>query len=739
MCNTLSSRISGIPVAPKHYALCIEAKRATLLEGVTATFKSHRMCALLGCSGAGKSTLLDVIAGYKTHGTVVGKVYVDGSPKCSITWRKIAGYAEQQDILQPYLSVQETLTYAARFKLAGEHDVAQRVAEIMSLMNLVPYANVMVGHEEFDEGLAKQVRRRLTISLAVLSRPRILLLDEPTTGLDSLSSTHVVTCIRRACTNMGLVVVATIHQPSNLTFKAFDDTLVLDRGGKVAYFGPTDQVVDYFRDLCPKVYYEKYMSSADYVLRATQSLNGSAPENYLASSRCANTSLEVEHLLEECVGTTPNRTRDRPGFLKQAYWLTRRQVLSQWRNPTYSSARILVNLIAALLLGFLFFNIPSTLDGAISAIAAIFYAVFTLVIAMQSCVIPVVQERAVFYREAKEGYYHRSSYGLALVFSDLPFNLANGLIFALPFYFIVGLRSGPEYIGYFLLMYVAATWLIPSLGQLFAFISPNTEIANGLAGLSVVLSVLLMGFLVAYDSMPKGWQWANWANAFRYVLQGLCVNELGGRHYTMPVHMGDWDLPGVITRPKDVGLAKDYVQGATTLASLAHKAGMDLRQNFTGDLTNQATVLLLRCLLQSKSFATPFDPAAFLEKMERSCEAPLASALGTISGLSKCSALDGEARVLCMLRAMLPDGKLSTIMNAVSELLKFLAGLVDDIKDGYIDIPGNLILYYFGWASLDGGVGDLKWYYCLFAVAVFLVGIELIKQLAIVTISWIRR
>ena len=63
----------------------------------------------MGQSGAGKTTLMDVIAGYKTGGEITGEVLIDGCPKKDAIWKKISGYAEQNDILNPYLSVLETL------------------------------------------------------------------------------------------------------------------------------------------------------------------------------------------------------------------------------------------------------------------------------------------------------------------------------------------------------------------------------------------------------------------------------------------------------------------------------------------------------------------------------------------------------------------------------------------------------------------------------------------------------
>ena len=71
---------------------------------------------------SGKTTLLDVLAGYKTGGEITGEILISGRPKDAATWKKIAGYAEQQDILNPYLSVLETLRFTAECRLPKGKD-----------------------------------------------------------------------------------------------------------------------------------------------------------------------------------------------------------------------------------------------------------------------------------------------------------------------------------------------------------------------------------------------------------------------------------------------------------------------------------------------------------------------------------------------------------------------------------------------------------------------------------------
>ena len=82
-------------------------------------------------------------------------------------------------------------------------------------------------------------RKRLSIALEIISKPNILILDEPTTGLDSPSCTHIVNIMRELVANKQhpTAIVATIHQPSVAVFNSFNRTYVLSANGKCIYHG----------------------------------------------------------------------------------------------------------------------------------------------------------------------------------------------------------------------------------------------------------------------------------------------------------------------------------------------------------------------------------------------------------------------------------------------------------------------------------------------------------------------
>lgn len=107
---------------------------------------------------------------------------------------------------------------------------------------------------------------------------------------------------------------------------------------------------------------------------------------------------------------------------------------------------------------------------------------------MQAAVVPLIEDRAVLYRETMSGTYSRLSYGIGQLLADQPFHAINAICMFICFYFLVDFRRSGEEVGYFILMLYLSNAVINSIGQLFSLVLPNEESATGLGGLSVILS-----------------------------------------------------------------------------------------------------------------------------------------------------------------------------------------------------------------------------------------------------------
>lgn len=118
-------------------------------------------------------------------------------------------------------------------------------------MGLQDVSESRIGSNE-RRGISGGERRRLSIGLELIAAPSILILDEPTTGLDSVSALKVVDVLRHlslgTSTKARTTVIATIHQPSSRIFHAFDHVCVLASRGRQVYFGRADRAEAHFRD-----------------------------------------------------------------------------------------------------------------------------------------------------------------------------------------------------------------------------------------------------------------------------------------------------------------------------------------------------------------------------------------------------------------------------------------------------------------------------------------------------------
>ena len=110
-------------------------------------------------------------------GRVSGDLTLSGVPKDKKIWQLLSGYAEQNDILNPYLTVLETLKFTASCRLPASMNRMAVIGKILDLMKLEDWIDVIVGVEIDGEGIPKHVRKRLTIAVQLVMLPKILFLD----------------------------------------------------------------------------------------------------------------------------------------------------------------------------------------------------------------------------------------------------------------------------------------------------------------------------------------------------------------------------------------------------------------------------------------------------------------------------------------------------------------------------------------------------------------------------------
>ena len=213
-----------------------------LLFDVSARFTPGTLTAIMGPSGAGKSTFLNVISGRASVGAFSGMRMLNGKPYRISRYNAFMrqqGYVLQDNILFEDLTVRETLLFSAMLALPENMPLAQKIERVDSVLDeigLRENEGDVVGGAQFQASRGQ--KRRLSIAIELLRLPSLLMLDEPTTGLDATSSLKLVQTLRELATHANRTVIAVIHQPRAEIFEYLDQLLLLGEGGHCIFFGP---------------------------------------------------------------------------------------------------------------------------------------------------------------------------------------------------------------------------------------------------------------------------------------------------------------------------------------------------------------------------------------------------------------------------------------------------------------------------------------------------------------------
>lgn len=220
--------------AIKAYKLTKRFGSLTAVNAIDFSVDWGECFGLLGPNGAGKTSTVKMIYGFSP--LTSGKLYVLGEDimaKARET-KSFLGVVSQEDNLDPELTVRENLlVYAGYFRLSRE--VARtRADEILSFMGLEDKAGEVV------ENLSGGLKRRLTIGRALINQPQLLILDEPTTGLDPYARRLVWQRLRQLKEN-GTTMLLTTHYLEEAS-QLCDRLLILHHGEILEQGSPAERV-----------------------------------------------------------------------------------------------------------------------------------------------------------------------------------------------------------------------------------------------------------------------------------------------------------------------------------------------------------------------------------------------------------------------------------------------------------------------------------------------------------------
>jgi len=205
---------------------------AAAVDNVSLDIRAGEFVTLLGASGSGKTTLLRIIAGFDDADE--GSLLVDGQELRSVpVHRRDIGMVFQNYALFPHLNVEQNVAYPLRMRGVSGVERRRRVAEALEAVQLPDFARRRITQ------LSGGQQQRVALARAIVSRPRLLLMDEPLGALDRNLRDALQLEISRLSRELGLTVVNVTHdQEEALTMS--DRIALLDHGRLVQFASPDE-------------------------------------------------------------------------------------------------------------------------------------------------------------------------------------------------------------------------------------------------------------------------------------------------------------------------------------------------------------------------------------------------------------------------------------------------------------------------------------------------------------------
>jgi len=210
-----------------------------LIDGISMSVEPGEFVVMLGSSGCGKSTFMDAING-RRRGTA-GQVLFSGRDlyREFPSLKRAIGYVPQEVIYHKPLPVEDILLHAAHLRLPTDTtpaEIEKRISEVLSIVGLAERRKTPAA------ALSGGQQKRVSIAIELLSRPKILFLDEVTSGLDMKTEREMMALFRQLADD-GITIFCITHHLENL---AYAHHIAYFFRGKLAFFGPEPDFLEHF-------------------------------------------------------------------------------------------------------------------------------------------------------------------------------------------------------------------------------------------------------------------------------------------------------------------------------------------------------------------------------------------------------------------------------------------------------------------------------------------------------------
>ncbi|MBA0790756.1 hypothetical protein Gohar_015383 [Gossypium harknessii] len=366
--------------------------------------------------------------------------------------------------------------------------------EVLQLIELDEIKDALVGTCGVS-GISTEQRKRLTIAVELVSNPSIIFMDEPTTGLDARAAVAVMRVVKNIVSTKR-TVVCTIHQPSIDIFEAFNEIILMKRGGQIIYSGELGQnscnLIEYFEGIPGVLKIKENYNPATWMLEVTN------------PSVEAELGVDFAHLYKES---------------------------HLYQNPTYNLGRLILAMVSSLLYGALLWNKGQKVDkdqDLFNIMGSVY--VFTISIGASNLlsILPIVtSQRTITYRERFAGMYPSKAHSLSQVIIEIPYIFLEATLFLIISYPAVNLYESAYKVSWYFYGIFCTLLNYKYMGMAIASLSSTYQMASICGSFCITVVNLFSGFLIPQPMLPKWWVWFYWIIPTSWTLRGLITSQYG--------------------------------------------------------------------------------------------------------------------------------------------------------------------------------------------------------------------
>ncbi|CAM9671049.1 unnamed protein product [Chrysoparadoxa australica] len=541
--NSVSVDVRGLSYAVRVSSALVKTRRRVLLKDINCRAEPCEMLAIMGSTGSGKTTLLDLLAGRKNTGLISGSILFNGGERFEgSAFRRSCAYIQQTDLHHKEVTVRETLMFSAKLRMGGNPEAIEgRVNEMLSMLGLEGCADNLVGDVE-TRGISGGQRKRLSIAVEMMALPKLIFLDELTSGLDSSTALEVVTSVRRLA-SLNRTIVCTIHQPSPEAFSLFDKVLVMAAGRQV-YYGGIKDAVSYFTAPHWRARYGLRFdffegdNPAEFIVSAA----AAAPADQLAAEFSKTGFHRTYQVPEWCPSPSAMGMSTPPAvsWSKQLQLVWCRAWMLQMRRSGELYALVGKNFFVGLIVLTVYWKalaIPKDAPlidaatgeptaAAATAIALLFYDVLYAFNGYVHVVPRIYADKAIHLREQAAGAYGTSVLWITVTTSVLPLVILCVLVFINIIAWPLGMHMDTYWL--FLGLNIFAAQLGVMCCQFISATFKTASTALAVWPLLFTFFSMFAGFSVRLPNLNVWWVWVSQLSYVRWTMQGLVANCFRG-------------------------------------------------------------------------------------------------------------------------------------------------------------------------------------------------------------------